>query len=94
MHSQEVRLMEFFKHGIHSPQEAIKNKAYAKVGDGFANLMYSLAKARVSHELTGEVIVTGTPKVSAVILKGAWAIARDHVKKEVHVKGDAHGIAD
>ncbi len=86
--------MEFFKHGVRSPVDAIKNKAYSKVGDGLANLVYSLAKARASHELRGDIVVAGTPKVSAVILKGAWVLARDNVKQDLHVRGDAHAIAD
>ncbi|HME51288.1 MAG TPA: ribonuclease III family protein [Candidatus Lokiarchaeia archaeon] len=84
--------MDFLK--VPNLEEAIKSRAYYKLGDCIANLVYSMAKAKVALALHGRLDIEGTPKVSARILKDAIAKANVKAGANISKRGGAHEIAD
>lgn len=84
--------MNFLK--VPNFEEAIKSRAYYKLGDCIANLMYCMAKAKIGLTLHGRLDIEGTPKVSARILKDAITKANAKAGSHVSKRGGAHEIAD
>ena len=62
--------MDFLLEGINTVHDAVKSKAFSKIGDSIANLIFSLAQAKYSSDSHGKgnIDFKGTPKVSAKIL--------------------------
>jgi hypothetical protein len=75
-------------------EEAIKSRAYYKLGDCVANLIYCMAKAKIGLALHKRLDIEGTPKVSARILKDAITKANAKAGSSVSKRGGAHEIAD
>jgi len=76
-------------------EEAIKSRAYYKLGDCIANLVYCMAKAKIGLAMHGgRLDIEGTPKVSARILKDAITKANAKAGSHVRKRGGAHEIAD
>ncbi|MHA1681116.1 MAG: ribonuclease III family protein [Promethearchaeota archaeon] len=86
--------MDFIEKSVPSVEEAIKSKAMSKIGDAIANLIFSIAQSRYSKETRGTLDFSGTPKVSAKILKDAATLLKEKTGVKLPVKGDAHAIAD
>jgi len=84
--------MAFLK--VPNLEEAIKSRAYYKLGDCIANLVYCMAKAKIGLALHKRLEIEGSPKVSARILKDAMAKANAKAGSHVSKKGGAHEIAD
>ncbi|MFX0098049.1 MAG: ribonuclease III family protein [Candidatus Hodarchaeota archaeon] len=88
--------MDFLLEGINSVYDAVKSKAFSKIGDSLANLIFSLSQAKYSSDKLGRgnIDFKGTPKVSAKILKNALAQAKESTNFPISIKGDAHAIGD
>lgn len=76
--------------------DAVKSKAFSKIGDSIANLIFSLSQAKYASDSRGKgnIDFKGSPKVSAKVLKTALARAKERTGFPIAIKGDAHAIAD
>lgn len=86
--------MDFMTRDVPSLHAALKNRAHAKVGDAIANLVFSLAKAKLAVDRGMSLDVRGSPKVPARVLRDALDIARARTGITLPVHGDEHAIAD
>ncbi len=85
---------DYLKKGIRSLQDAMHDKAYFKLGDAIANMIYCLAKAKIAMALHGRLDISGASKVSATILRDAAAIASEKSGEKIGARGGAHEKAD
>ncbi|MBN2150878.1 MAG: hypothetical protein JW839_05520 [Candidatus Lokiarchaeota archaeon] len=85
---------DYMKKGIRGLQDAMHNKAYAKLGDAVANLIYCMAKAKIAAALHGRLDISGASKVSATILRDAAAVASERSGEKIGARGGAHEKAD
>jgi hypothetical protein len=86
--------MDLLNSGVRSLDVAAHHKAFFKIGDAVANLLYTLAKAKIALATTHRFEVQGSPKVSARILVDGLARANGAAGTRYTAKGGAHGIAD
>nr|MDO8083610.1 hypothetical protein [Candidatus Sigynarchaeum springense] len=85
---------DYLKKGVHSLQDAMHNKAYFKLGDAIANMIYCMAKAKIAMVLHERLDISGASKVSATILRDAAAIASKKSGEKIGARGGAHEKAD
>ncbi|NMC06015.1 MAG: hypothetical protein GYA24_12440 [Candidatus Lokiarchaeota archaeon] len=87
---------EYLKKGIRSLQDAMRSKAYFKLGDSIANAIFCMAKAKIAVSLHNKLDIGGASKVSATILRDAAAIASKASGEQIGIgaRGGAHEKAD
>jgi hypothetical protein len=89
--------LEKLKKGIFSKitlKDAMRSKAYFKLGDSIANTIFCLAKAKISVTMHERLDISGASKVAGNILRDAAAIASKKSGEKIGARGGAHAKAD